>query len=128
EQVALKGDYTPLIPLLRTIPVGTFFLEMCTPRAGDMAVLQGLPDVCRLGIGVVNQKADAVEWVDSILARAEQAVSRFGSARVLLNPDCGFATFADSPIASGKAAEAKLAAIAETSRVLRLRVSEAGKT
>ena len=31
EGVALRGDYRPLIPLLRTIPVGTFFLEMCTP-------------------------------------------------------------------------------------------------
>jgi 5-methyltetrahydropteroyltriglutamate--homocysteine methyltransferase len=127
EQVALQGDYVPLIPLLRTIPVGTFFLELCTPRAGDMTVLQALPDTCRLGIGVVNQKTDTIESVDSIVARVEQAIKRFGPERVLLNPDCGFATFADSPIASAELAEAKLTAITQASRVLRHRVSESSK-
>jgi hypothetical protein len=33
--VALSGPYTPLLGLFQTLPVGTFFLEMATPRAGD---------------------------------------------------------------------------------------------
>jgi len=121
ERVALSGDYRPLIPLLRTVPVGTFFLEMCTPRAGEMAVLHDLPASCRLGIGVVNQKSDTVESVAEILAQAEQAIALFGPERVLLNPDCGFATFADNPVASAELAEAKLAAIVQAARVLRQR-------
>ena len=32
----------------------------------------------------------------------------FGPERVLLNPDCGFATFADNPIASAEIARGKL--------------------
>jgi len=40
---------------------------------------------------------------------------------VLLNPDCGFATFADNPIASARLAEAHLAAIAGAARTLRAR-------
>ena len=32
--------------------------------------------------------------------------------RLLLHPDCGFATFADNPICSGSLAEGKLTAIA----------------
>jgi methionine synthase II (cobalamin-independent) len=35
---------------------------------------------------VVNQKVQRVEGVEEVLARAERAVQRFGSERVLLNP------------------------------------------
>ena len=37
----------------------------------------------------------------------------FGADRLLLHPDCGFATFADNPICGAATAEAKLAAIAQ---------------
>jgi 5-methyltetrahydropteroyltriglutamate--homocysteine methyltransferase len=91
--------------------VGTLVLEACTPRAGDAALLRALPDDKRVGIGVVNQKDPAVEGVDAIAARIQAARDLFGDERLLLNPDCGFATFADNPIASAAIAEAKLAAI-----------------
>ena len=51
----------------------------------------------------------------------EAAVRLFGPDRVLLNPDCGFATFADSPVSSAAVAEAKLGAIAQAARVMRER-------
>lgn len=41
----------------------------------------------------------------------EHAISLFGNERVLFTPDCGFATFADSPIASQQIAEELLTAI-----------------
>jgi 5-methyltetrahydropteroyltriglutamate--homocysteine methyltransferase len=121
EGVALSGDYGPLIPLLGTLPVGTLFLEMCTPRAGEMAALRALPPSYRLGLGVVNQKTDRVESVEEIVDRAERAIGLFGPHRLLLNPDCGFATFADNPLASSEVAEAKLAAIAKAAGILRRR-------
>ncbi|HVK18208.1 MAG TPA: cobalamin-independent methionine synthase II family protein, partial [Fimbriiglobus sp.] len=121
ESVALSGPYTPLVPLLKTLPVGTFFLEMATPRAGELAPLRDLPESCRIGVGVVNQKLDRVETADEITRRAEAAVEAFGPSRVLLNPDCGFATFADNPLASAQVAEAKLAAIVQAARALRAR-------
>ena len=40
--------------------------------------------------------------------RAEKAIQSFGADRVLLNPDCGFATFADNPITAATIAEKKL--------------------
>ncbi|MBN9517055.1 sulfurtransferase TusA family protein [bacterium] len=119
ESVALSGPYTPLVPLLKTLPVGTFFLEMATPRAGDLEPLAGLPADCRVGVGVVNQKLDRVEPVEEVVAKAEAAARLLGPERVLLNPDCGFATFADNPLASAAVAEAKLAAVAEAARRLR---------
>ncbi len=121
EDIALRGDYGPLLPLLRSLPVGTFFLEMCTPRAGELALLKDLPEHCRLGLGVVNPKSPQVESVEEIKTRAEQAVGLLGPERILLNPDCGFATFADSPIAPTDLAEAKLGAIVQAAQQLRAR-------
>ena len=100
----------------RQIDVGTYFLELCTPRAGEIEVLRSLPDDRRIGVGVVNQKHARVESVDEILAKAERAIELFGAQRVLLNPDCGFATFADNPVASAAVAQAKLEAIARAAR------------
>ncbi|MFO0935447.1 MAG: 5-methyltetrahydropteroyltriglutamate--homocysteine methyltransferase [Gemmataceae bacterium] len=121
ESVALTGPYTPLVPLLQTLPVGTYFLELATPRAGELDPLKELPREARIGVGSVNQKLDRVETVADIVARAEQAVRLFGPDRVFLNPDCGFATFADNPVASALVAEQKLAAMSQAALLLRTR-------
>lgn len=119
ESVALSGDYAPLLPLLERVPVGTLVLELCTPRAGDEALLRSIPDDRRIGVGVVNQKHARVESVEEIEAKVRRAMDLFGADRVLLNPDCGFATFADNPITAADVAERKLAAMVEASRRVR---------
>jgi 5-methyltetrahydropteroyltriglutamate--homocysteine methyltransferase len=121
ESACLSGSYEALTPTLRQIRVGTYLLELCTPRAGEIDALRALPDDVRVGVGVVNQKHERVETAQEILAKAERAVQLFGARRVLLHPDCGFATFADNPVASATVAERKLKAIAEAASVLRSR-------
>ncbi len=121
ESAALAGDYAPLVPLFSSIPAGTLFLELCTSRAGEIDVLKSLPADVRIGVGVVDQKSDRVESPDEIVARAERAIALFGPERVLLNPDCGFATFADSPITAFEGARAKLANLVQASLTLRER-------
>lgn len=121
ETVALAGDYRPLLPLLSRAPVGTLFLELATPRAGELEVLRALPDDKRVGVGAVDPKARRVEGEEEVLARAERAVGMFGAERVLLVPDCGFATFADNPIAPAAIAKGKLAALVAAATRLRAR-------
>ena len=111
ESVALAGSYAPLVDTLAQVKVGAYLLEMCTPRAGEIEILKALPQDARIGVGVVNQKDPNTEAVDAIAARIEEAISLFGRERVLLHPDCGFATFADNPICSATSAEAKLGVI-----------------
>jgi 5-methyltetrahydropteroyltriglutamate--homocysteine methyltransferase len=82
-------------------------------------ILRGLPDDRRVGVGVVNQKHARIETVEEIVAKAEAAIRVFGADRVLLTPDCGFATFADNPVTSAAVAEKKLRAIVEASARLR---------
>ena len=113
ESAALAGDYRPLLKVLKRAPVGTLFLELCTERAGEAEVLRDIPDDTRIGVGVVNQKLDTVEPVEDIRQRIGHAVDLFGEERVLLTPDCGFATFADNPVASASVAEAKLRAMVQ---------------
>jgi 5-methyltetrahydropteroyltriglutamate--homocysteine methyltransferase len=121
ERVALHGDYAPLVALLSRAPVGTLFLELCTPRAGDGRLLAAIPRDKRIGIGVVNQKRVEVETPEQICAQVAPLVELLGAERVLLNPDCGFATFADNPLASAQIAQQKLAAIVAASKLLRAR-------
>ena len=113
ESAALAGDYRPLLGILQGAQVGSLFLELCTERAGEAEVLRAIPSDKRIAVGVVNQKLDAVEPVEEISRRISAAVDLFGRERVLLTPDCGFATFADNPVASAAVAEAKLNAIVE---------------
>ena len=119
ETLALAGDYRPLLPTLSQAPVGTLFLELATPRAGEMEVLRDLSPNLRLGLGLVNPKLDKLEREDLVTKRVEQAMAWFGPERLLLTPDCGFATFSSSPLASQKMAQAKLALLAKIARKIR---------
>ncbi|MCA0406685.1 MAG: 5-methyltetrahydropteroyltriglutamate--homocysteine methyltransferase [Proteobacteria bacterium] len=118
ETVALAGSYAPLIGTLKQMRVGAYLLEMCTPRAGEMAILKELPEDARIGVGVCNQKHAHVESYDCISAKIREAIDLFGRERLLLHPDCGFATFADNPLATASIAEAKLKAIVEAAEAL----------
>jgi 5-methyltetrahydropteroyltriglutamate--homocysteine methyltransferase len=119
ETLALRGDHRPLVGLLARAPVGTLFLEMATPRAGELEVLAWIPREKRVGVGDVNQKVPEVETLDVVLGRARHPVDVLGPERVLLNPDCGFATFADNPVASAGLARGKLAVAVEAARIQR---------
>ena len=111
ESVCLHGDYAALVPELARMKVGAYLLEMCTPRAGTLDALRALPADSRIGVGVVNQKHARIESVEEVAARIERASDLLGRERLLLHPDCGFATFADNPICSAQLAEQKLAAV-----------------
>jgi 5-methyltetrahydropteroyltriglutamate--homocysteine methyltransferase len=80
--------------------------------------LRELPRNVRVGVGVVNQKHDRVESAEEIVGHARRAIDVLGAERVLLTPDCGFATFADSSVASARVAEDKLRAIVRAASLL----------
>ena len=88
--------------------IGAYLLEMCTPRAGELAVLRALPEDSRIGIGVVNQKVRETDSAEAVAARIARAIDLFGASRLMLHPDCGFATFADNPICGAVYMELRL--------------------
>jgi methionine synthase II (cobalamin-independent) len=116
---AAPAEHEPLVDTLREVRLGAYLLEMCTPRSGETDVLKQLPDDARIGIGVVNQKQVQIEALGDVSTRIERAIDLFGAARVMLHPDCGFATFADNPICSSAVAEQKLQIIARAVECIR---------
>ena len=71
----------------------------------------------RIGVGPLLPTADDTKKAYTPVFA--HAIALFGADRVLLHPDCGFATFADNPVSSALVAEAKLASIATAVAALR---------
>ena len=112
ESKALSGPYTALTPYFNKISVGNLFLEYATSRAGDLNFLSTLGNRFNLGIGLVNQKSDSIESEFDIIDKITEIKGILGkhfTKKIFLTPDCGFATFADSPVSSTKIAQEKIA-------------------
>ena len=119
EEVLLSGSYEPLLPHLARMQVDQFVLEYATPRAGPEALLAALPRAKSIGFGVVNPRTDAIESPAAIAARVRVLEERLGKGRLFLNPDCGFGTFAERPVARAEVAYEKLRALARAAELLR---------
>lgn len=118
ESVLLSGDYDALRRTLDAMDVDQWVLEFATPRAGDLHMFVDGPDR-EIGLGVVNPRSDAVESHEAIESRVRQAMFYFDASRIWLNPDCGFGTFAERPVADLAVATAKVRAMAAAARTLR---------
>ncbi|MEO6595522.1 MAG: cobalamin-independent methionine synthase II family protein [Planctomycetota bacterium] len=119
EDVLLSGTYEPLLPSLAKMQVDQFVLEYATPRAGPEAMLTQLPKHCSVGFGAVNPRTEATEQPGDVAARVKALAGLLGEDRIWLNPDCGFGTFAERPVATAEVASAKLGILAEAARLLR---------
>ncbi len=119
ESVLLGGSYDALVPHFARMNVRQFVLEYATPRAGTAAALADLPADRMLGLGAVNPRTEEIEDVDSVVRRAREFAAVLGPDRIHLNPDCGFATFADRPMASDVVARGKLGVLVEAAKRLR---------
>lgn len=124
ESILLRGPYTALVPLFEQALPDMLTLEFSTERAGELASLlesETLREKCILGLGVINPRSDEIESVDQIVQKAEQALAYLPPERIHLNPDCGFATFANRPVNVLDTIERKLAVLNEAQTVLRNR-------
>ncbi len=118
ESVLLSGGYDALRRTLDAMDVDQWVLEFATPRAGDFQMFLDGPDR-EIGLGVVNPRIDTIETAGEIVSRVRQAMFYFDRSRIWLNPDCGFGTFAERPVADLAVATAKVRAMAEAARTLR---------
>jgi 5-methyltetrahydropteroyltriglutamate--homocysteine methyltransferase len=119
EDVLLSGSYAALMPTLSRMRVDQFVLEYATPRAGPLAALKQLPESALIGLGAVNPRTTDVEAPEAIASRVRELLRFVAPERVHLNPDCGFGTFADRPVATAELATAKLRALVGAAQLLR---------
>ena len=122
ESILLTGPYTPLLPLFEQTLPNILTLEFSTPRAGEISSLFSstlIRDNCILGLGVMNPRTDDIEPLEDILDRVEEVMQYIPKERIWLNPDCGFATFANRPVSTMEIIDKKLARLNEAKNTLR---------
>jgi 5-methyltetrahydropteroyltriglutamate--homocysteine methyltransferase len=119
EDVLLSGNYGPLLPWLMRMNVSQLVLEMATPRAGEVEVFKEYRNQKELGLGVANPRTDDVETPGQIVQRVKEVLKYFDPAKIYLNPDCGFGTFAERCVNNSATAYRKLQAIAQAAGILR---------
>lgn len=122
ESILLSGPYTPLVPLFEEAAPDVLVLEFSTARAGDLSSLlasERIREQSVLGLGVINPRIDEIESADSIVSRAEEAMRWLPPDRIWLNPDCGFATFANRPVNTYDIIEQKLLSLKRAQDILR---------
>ena len=122
ESILLTGPYTPLLPLFEETLPNILTLEFSTPRAGEISSLFSstlIRDNCILGLGVMNPRTDEIEPLEDILNRVEEVMQYIPKERIWLNPDCGFATFANRPVSTMEIIDKKLSRLNEAKNTLR---------
>lgn len=128
ESTLLTGPYTPLLELFAKVSPDLLTLEFSTPRAGELNSLLGDPRIAAntgLGLGVINPRTDDIEALDPILSRVQEAMTYLPIERIWLNPDCGFATFSNSPVNVLETISGKIRSLTETASILRSKYHEA---
>ena len=122
ESILLTGPYTPLLPLFEEILPNILTLEFSTPRAGEISSLfssELIRENCILGLGVMNPRTDEIESLEEIISRVKEVMKFIPKERIWLNPDCGFATFANRPVSTMDVIDKKLARLNEAKNSLR---------
>ena len=95
-----------------------FLLEYDTPRAGDFAPLRFVPKGKGVVLGLVSSKTPALESLDSLQRRADEAASRIDLDRLAISPQCGFASSAAGNPLSEADERAKLQRVVEAARAI----------
>ncbi len=122
ESILLTGPYTPLLELFARVNPDLLTLEFSTPRAGELSSLledSRITADTALGLGVINPRNDQIETLDNILSRVEEALVYLPKERLWLNPDCGFATFSNSPVNNLENISCKIRTLTEAASILR---------
>jgi 5-methyltetrahydropteroyltriglutamate--homocysteine methyltransferase len=72
--------------------VNHFLLEFDTPRAGGFAPLRFVPRDKGVVLGLVSSKTAALEKIDDLKKRADEAARHVDPERLAISPQCGFAS------------------------------------
>jgi 5-methyltetrahydropteroyltriglutamate--homocysteine methyltransferase len=117
ENALPRGGYGPIVDTLLGIHVDQLVLELATPRAGGLEAFTGIRGDKEVGVGCVDVKSARVEAPAEIVQRVEAAMRYFD--RIWLNPDCGFASGRDWPVATREVALAKLQSMVQAAVLLK---------
>jgi 5-methyltetrahydropteroyltriglutamate--homocysteine methyltransferase len=114
-----EGGYTSIAErLFNRANVSHFLLEFDTPRAGDFVPLQRVPKTKGVVLGLVSSKIAALEPMDLLKRRIDEAARHIDVAQLAISPQCGFAsTMGGNPVTEADE-RAKLRLCVDAARAL----------
>ena len=105
-----SGGYDPVAErLFQKLDFDGFFLEYDTPRTGDFQPLRYVPKDRVVVLGLMSTKQKALEPLDELKHRVDEASRYVDMNRLCLSPQCGFASSADVDRFTADDEERKLA-------------------
>lgn len=114
-----SGGYEPVAErLFAGASVDHFLLEYDTARAGDFSPLRHLPRGSGVVLGLVSSKLPALEPLDALRARLDEAVRWVAPGRLGVSPQCGFASTAGGNPLTEDDQRRKLARVVEAGALL----------
>jgi 5-methyltetrahydropteroyltriglutamate--homocysteine methyltransferase len=109
-----QGGYEPVAELLfNQIGVDGYFMEFDSERAGGFEPLRLVPKGKNVVLGIVTSKTGALESVEYLERRIEDAGRFVDVEQLCLSPQCGFASTEEGNALSEEDQWAKLARIVE---------------
>jgi 5-methyltetrahydropteroyltriglutamate--homocysteine methyltransferase len=112
-----EGSYEPIAEkAFGALKVDRFLLEYDTDRAGGFEPLRFVPAPKIVVLGLVSSKEPALESVDALRRRIDEASHYVPLERLALAPQCGFASTFLGNLLSWDDQQRKLELVAETAR------------
>ncbi len=109
-----QGGYEPVAELLfNQIGVDGYFMEFDSERAGGFDPLRFVPKGKNVVLGVATSKTGALETVDYLQRRIEEAAKFVDLEQLCLSPQCGFASTEEGNSLTENEQWAKLTRIVE---------------
>ena len=109
-----EGGYEPVADaLFNRLAADAFFLEFDNERSGDFSPLRLVPEDKTVVLGLISSKQAALEPVDTVRRRIDEAAAHVPLDRLCLSPQCGFASVAGGNLITEDDERDKLALVTE---------------
>lgn len=88
-----EGSYEEVAErLFNALEIPFYFLEYDSPRAGNFQPLRLVPKTKHIVLGLISTKSGAMESLDDLRTRVEEAGRYVDLDRLAVSPQCGFAS------------------------------------
>ncbi len=114
-----SGGYEPIAEAVFNLcEVDGFFLEYDDERSGDFAPLRFVPPGKRIVLGLLTTKRGALESVDALRRRIDEAARWVALDQLCLSPQCGFSSNAVGNLIGVEEQTAKLRRVVEVAEAV----------
>ena len=113
-----SGGYEPIARVFAKSGFQRFLLEYDDERSGSFDPLRAVPEDREVVLGLVTTKTPRVESVDELKRRIDEAAKHLPLPRLVLSPQCGFASTMEGNRVTPDDQRDKLRRVAETARLV----------